>query len=228
MNTLNLLNPYIDQKYKTFQEKICQTKYEILGVKIPILRNIAKKLLKEYDYSYLLNNIDNKYFEDVMLKAIIIGNTKASYEEKLNLITNFLPLIDNWAVCDILVGELKFIKGNEDKFLNFINPLFASNDEYPLRFVFVILLNYYINDKYIDIVLDKCLNVKSDYYYVKMAISWTLSIALVNYFTKTLEFMQERQDEFDKWTYNKALQKAKESFRIDNDKKSILQKAKIK
>ena len=49
MNILNLLNPYIDQKYKTFQEKICQTKYEILGVKIPILRNIAKKLLKEYD-----------------------------------------------------------------------------------------------------------------------------------------------------------------------------------
>ena len=228
MNTLNLLNPYIDQKYKTFQEKICQTNYEILGVKIPILRNIAKKLLKEYDYSYLLNNIDNKYFEDVMLKAIIIGNAKVSYEEKLNLITNFLPLIDNWAVCDILVGELKFIKGNEDKFLDFINPLFASTYEYPLRFAFVILLNYYINDKYIDMVLDKCLNVKSDYYYVKMAISWTLSIALVKYFAKTLKFMQENKDEFDKWTYNKALQKARESFRIDEDKKSILQKVKIK
>lgn len=228
MNTLNLLNPYIDQKYKIFQEKICQTKYEILGVKIPILRNIAKKLLKEHNYSYLLNNIDNKYFEDVMLKAIIIGNAKVSYEEKLNLITKFLPLIDNWAVCDILVGELKFIKGNEDKFLKFINHLFSSNDEYPLRFTFVILLNYYINDKYIDMVLDKCLNVKSDYYYVKMAISWTLSIALVKYFSKTLEFMQERQDEFDKWTYNKALQKARESFRINNDKKTILQKAKIK
>ena len=228
MNTLNLLNPYIDQKYKTFQEKICQTKYEILGVKIPILRNIAKKLLKEYDYSYPLNNIDNKYFEDVMLKAIIIGNAKASYEEKLNLITNFLPLIDNWAVCDILVGELKFIKGNENKFLNFINPLFASNDEYPLRFAFVILLNYYINDQYIDMVLDQCLNVKSDYYYVKMAISWTLSIALVKYFAKALEFMQEDKDEFDKWTYNKALQKARESCRINDDKKSILQKAKIK
>ena len=171
MNTLNLLNPYIDQKYKLFQEKICQTNYEILGVKIPILRNIAKKLLKEHNYSYLLNNIDNKYFEDVMLKAIIIGNAKVSYEEKLNLITNFLPLIDNWAVCDILVGELKFIKGNEDEFLNFINPLFKSTYEYPLRFAFVILLNYYINDNYIDMVLDKCLNIKSDYYYVKMAIS---------------------------------------------------------
>ena len=228
MNTLNLLNPYIDQKYKTFQEKICQTKYEILGVKIPILRNIAKKLLKEYDYYYLLNNIDNKYFEEIMLKAIIIGNAKVSYEEKLNLITKFLPLIDNWAVCDILVGELKFIKGNEDKFLNFINPLFASKDEYPLRFAFVILLNYYINDKYIDMVLDKCLSVKSDYYYVLMSISWTLSIALVKYFAKTLEFMQKNKDEFDKWTYNKALQKARESFRIDEDKKSILQKAKIK
>ncbi len=228
MDIDKILNANIDNNYKLFQQKICCTKYPILGIKIPLLRKIATNLLKKYNYQDILNNLTNNSYEEVMLKGLIIANCSIDYEKKLTLIKNFLPLIDNWAICDIFVGELKFIKNNTAKFLKFLKPLFNSKKEYTLRFAIVSLLNYYINDEYIDLVLNKCLEIKSDYYYVKMAISWTLSISFTKYFAKTLKFMQDHQNEFDKWTYNKALQKAKESLQIDNEKKIILQKAKIK
>ncbi len=227
MNILEILKPYIDNDYKKFHKKICQTKYEILGIKIPILRKICKDLLKQYDYLELLNNINNDYYECVMLKGLIIGNIKISFEERINLINEFLPLIDNWAICDIFISELKFIKEEPQLFLDYIEPLKNETSEYYLRFYIVSLLDYYINDKYIDYVLENMLKIKSDYYYVKMAISWCLSICLVKYFDKTINFLNDNKDDFDKWTYNKALQKGMESFRINNENKKILKSMKI-
>lgn len=227
MNILEILKPYIDNDYKKFHKKICQTKYEILGIKIPILRKIAKELVKQYDYLELLNNINNDYYECVMLKGLIIGNIKISFEERINLINEFLPLIDNWAICDIFISELKFIKEEPQLFLDYIEPFKNETSEYYLRFYIVSLLNYYINDKYIDYVLDSMLKIKSDYYYVKMAISWCLSICLIKYFDKTLEFLNQNKENIDKWTYNKALQKGMESFRINNENKKILKSMKI-
>lgn len=227
MNILEMLKPYIDNDYKKFHKKICQTKYEILGIKIPILRKIAKELVKKYDYLELLNNINNDYYEFVMLKGLVIGNIKISFEERINLINEFLPLIDNWAICDIFISELKFIKEEPQLFLDYIEPFKNETSEYYLRFYIVSLLDYYINDKYIDYVLENMLNIKSDYYYVKMSISWCLSICLVKYFDKTLEFLNKNKEIFDKWTYNKALQKGIESFRISTENKKILKSMKI-
>jgi len=228
MNINQKLNNYIDDKYKNFHKKICQTNYEILGVKIPLLRKIATNLLKDYSYQDILNNLENKYYEHIMLEGFIIAKANLNYQERLKLITNYLSKIDNWAICDIFCSELKFINNNKEEFLKFICPLFKNKNEYYLRFSIVILLDYYINDDYIDFVLEKMLETKSDYYYVKMAISWGLSICLIKYFDKTKNFMELNKDKFDIWTYNKALQKGKESFRISKENKETLQNMKIK
>lgn len=228
MNISDYLNPYIDKNYKLFHERICQTKYEIIGIKIPILRKISKLLLKDYNTYEILNSLNENYYEYVMLQGLIIANAKVSFEEKLDLINKFIPKIDNWAICDIFCGELKFIKNNKEKFLKYILSYLESDKEYYKRFSIVILLNYYINDEYIDFILNKMLEIKSDYYYVKMAISWCLSICLIRYFDKTIEFMNTNKNNFDKWTYNKALQKGIESFRISKENKKTLQNMKIK
>lgn len=223
----NFLNLYIDKNYKKFHEKLCPTKYEILGIKIPTLRKIAKELLKNFEYKDFLNTMDNSIYEHIMLEGFIIANLKISYDEKIGLIKNYLPKIDNWAICDIFVSELKFIQKNQEEFLNFLLPLLNSNSEYHLRFTIVVLLNYYINDNYIDFVLNTILNIKSDAYYVKMAISWCYSICLIKYFDKTLKFLNNNQNKINKWTYNKALQKGIESFRINKDNKKILKNMKL-
>jgi len=227
MNLDNILNLYIDENYIKFHKRICQTNYEILGIKIPILRKISKDLLKQYDYKYILRNLNSNYYEHVMLQGLVIANAKVSYEEKLNLITNFLPLIDNWAICDIFIGELKFIKKTQEKFLEYILNILKNKNEYYQRFCIVMLLNYYINDNYIDFVLNKMLDIKSDYYYVKMAVSWCLSICLIKYFDKTIKFLNDNKYLFDKWTYNKALQKGIESLRITKENKKLLKNMKL-
>lgn len=227
LDILVKLKPFIDNDYKKFHEKICSTKYEILGVKIPVLRKISKELLKEYPFEELLK-IDNKYYESVMLKGMIIANNNDTLEDKINLITDFLPLIDNWAICDIFVSDLKIIKKHTKEFLPFINNFLKSDKEYTVRFGIICLIDYYINDDYIDMVLDKMLEIKSNYYYVNMAISWCLSICLIKYFDKTKLFLEKNKNIFDKWTYNKAMQKGIESFRISSENKEILKSMKIK
>ncbi|MBE6156279.1 MAG: DNA alkylation repair protein [Firmicutes bacterium] len=228
MNISGSLNKYINLEYKKFHEKICQTNYEILGIKIPILRKIVKELLKKYSYQEILNNLNNDYYEHVMMQSLVIANCNVDYKERLKLIDKFLPKIDNWAICDIFCSELKFTKKHKKEFLNYITPYFQNQNEYYQRFAIVIVLDYYINDDYINFILNKILEIKSDYYYVKMAISWCLSICLVKHFDVTKVFFNANKYKFDKWTYNKALQKARESLRISKEKKKILQKMKIK
>jgi len=227
MNIELLLTEHINNDYKLFHKKICHTKYEILGVKIPILRKISKDLLKKYNYQDIINNLDLKYYEHVMIYGFIIANVKVSYEEKIKLIDNYLPLIDNWAICDTFISELKFINKYKKDFLEYTLSLLYSDKEYYLRFGIVVLLDYYINDEYIDKVLNKMLEIKSDFYYVKMAISWCLSICLIKYFDKTIDFLTINKNKFDEWTYNKALQKGIESYRISNDNKVLLKSMKL-
>lgn len=227
MNIDKILNQYIDNNYKLFHSKICSTNYEILGIKIPILRKISKELGKNYDYKEILNNLNYKYYEHVMLHGLIIANIKVNFEEKLKLISEYIPLIDNWGICDIFVGELKFIKKYKKEFLEYLLKIYENKNEYYQRFFIVSLLDYYIDDEHIDFVLNKMLEIKSDYYYVKMAISWCLSICLIKYFDKTLDFLIKNKNNFDKWTYNKALQKGIESYRISKENKELLKKLKI-
>lgn len=227
MNLNSILNEYTDTKYNEFNKKIVKTKYTMIGIKIPILKKLAKDLLKQYNYIDLLNSLDNSIYEHILLECLIISYINIDYKERLKLIDKFIPKIDSWAICDTFCSSLKFINKNKKEFLKYIEKYLNSKKEYYLRFGIVILLDYYINDEYIDYVLDKLLNIKSDYYYVKMAISWTISVCLVKYYNKTVEFLVNNKDVLDKWTYNKALQKAVESFRISDEKKIILRDMKI-
>ena len=170
--------------------------------------------------------LNNDYYEIIMLKGLVIGLSKVSYEEKLTLINSFLPLIDNWAICDVFCSSLKFIKDNQAKFLPYLEKISQSTKEYYLRFVIVIYLNYYLNDTYTDYVLNKLLTIKSDKYYVLMAISWAYSISFIKYFNKTKEFFIKYQNDIPKWVYNKSIQKSLESYQISKENKNILKSMK--
>ncbi len=228
MNITKLLEPYIDLKYQKFEQKICPTKYKILGVKIPILRKITTALLKNNDYEIILKNINNNHFEEVMIAGLVIAKVPITYQKRKKLITQYLNKIDNWAICDTFCNSLKSIIDDEDDFFNYLNQILEIKKEFYQRFVIVNYLNYYINEKYIDKVLANLLKIKTNEYYVKMAISWCLSTCLSKNFNITIKFMQENQSQIDKWTYNKALQKGIESYQISEGQKAILRSLKIK
>ncbi len=215
-----------DEKYRVFHSELCPGTDNIIGVRVPVLRKYAKQL-SDFCWERNYRNIGNEYYEEKLLKGMILGYAKTDIENRLNYVRNFVPLIDNWAVCDITCTGFRFVKKNQNTMLKFITPYFDSNNEFETRFAIVILLDYYLNDMYIDETLNILDNIKStNYYYVKMAIAWAISIAYIKYPEKLREYLKEGNNHLDDDTYNKALQKIIESTRIDKLEKNELRKMK--
>lgn len=215
-----------DDKLLEFEQKLNAKDNNLkqLGVRIPLLRNYAKELIKEYDLEYLINNIDEEYYEELMLKGFLIGHLK-DYSIFEKYVYDFVPKISDWAICDTFCASLKITKKYPKEMYEVINHFLSSKSEFEVRFSLVMLLDYYLIDDYIDKVLEISNSIKSDKFYIKMANAWLLSFALIKYYDKTYNFLKN-DCVLDKWTYNKTIQKARESFRLTNKQKEKLLKLK--
>ena len=213
-----------DRKYKEFHSSLCPGVNNIIGVRVPVLRSYAKELIKQYDIKELLKNIDDEYYEEIMLQGILIGLSKENIEFVLEYIESFIPKINNWAVCDTFCAGLKVTKKNKEKMWYFIIKYLNSDKEFELRFSIVMILDYYIEQEKLEKVFEIFDSIKSDKYYVQMAVAWAISICLIKYYDETLEYL--KNTDIDIFIYNKALQKAIESYRINNEQKILLRSMK--
>ena len=221
------LKQLADETYREFHKGLCPGTENILGIRVPVLRNYAKKLSKEYDIRELLNYIDNEYYEEIMLQGMLIGLEKDKDKDIKNIlkdIEEFVPKIDNWAVCDTFCTGLKITKKHVKEMWNFLQKYVASGKEFEIRFGVVMILDYYITEEYLEKDFDIFDYIKSDKYYVQMAVAWAISICLMKFYDKTIQYL--KQAKLDKFTYNKALQKAIESYRISDEQKIELRKMK--
>jgi len=220
----DLLNS-ADKKYKDFHSSLCPGTNNIIGVRVPVLRNYAKKLSKQENFKNYISFDKTVYYEEVMLQGMLIGFIKnTDIKEVLEVIKNFIPKIDNWAVCDIFCAGLKAVNKNKDTFWSFIQKYLKSKKEFELRFALVIILDYFIDDKHIKDALNIFDNIKHDGYYVKMAIAWAISVAFVKFPETTMMYL--KNNNLDDWTYNKALQKICESLRVSKETKKIIKEMK--
>ena len=214
-----------DEEYGKFQKKLCpDTNLEIIGIRIPKLRNLAKKLAEE-DYKYYLNSIENKYFEEILLEGFIIGYCKVDIYEKLELIKEFVPKIDSWSITDTFCPTLKIKEKDLEKVWDFIMPYLKSNKEFEVRFAIIMMLDYYITDQYVDEVIECLDKVDNEGYYAKMAVAWTLAEIGIKYYDKLIKYLKGN-NKLDTFTYNKTLQKLRESYRISSEQKEELKKMK--
>lgn len=210
-----------DEKYKNFHSGLCPGVNNIIGIRIPVLRDYAKKIKGQVDISA----ISNDYYEEVMLKGMLIGLEKKLDFEK---ISNFIPLINNWAVCDTFCAGLKQIKNNKEKMWLFLQNYINSKKEFEVRFAVVTILDFYIDEQYIDRVLELLKTVKHEAYYAKMAVAWAYSFCFIKFFEKTKnEFESFDKNNIDKFIYNKSIQKSIESYRLTREQKNILKSMKI-
>lgn len=214
-----------DEKYKKFHSNLCPGVENILGVRLPILRKISKDLSKN-NYKNYLNNDSIKYYEEIMIEGLIIGYIKVDNETRFKYIRNFVPKINNWAVCDSFCNNLKFTKKNMSEVWDFILPYTSSKNEFDVRFAVVMMLNFYIVDDYIDNVLSVLNHIHHDGYYVKMAVAWAVSFAYIHFPDKTLSFL--KNNNLDDFTYNKSLQKIIESNRVSKEYKDLMRSMKKK
>ena len=213
-----------DKKYKEFHKGLCPGTENIVGIRVPILRNYAKELLKQHNWKTLIKNIDNNYYEEIMLQGMIIGLAKDNLEITLNRIQQFVPKIDNWAVCDVFCGSLKITNKYKKEVWDFIRKYLMSDKEFEIRFGVVMILSYYIDKDYLKQNFAIFNKIKHEGYYVKMAVAWAISICLIKFYDETIEFLNKCN--LDTFTYNKSLQKAIESYRITKEQKDELRKMK--
>ncbi len=213
-----------DPKYREFQGGLIPGENRLLGVRIPVLRQYAGEIYakcgKQADT--LLQEIGDNYYETIVLQGMIIGMQKKIPREKLFAqIESFVPKIRNWGICDTFCAGLKEVRRYPDETWDFLQKYLRSDKEFEIRFAIVMMLDYYINEKYLERLFKASESVHHDGYYVKMAVAWLLSICFVKFYDETLMFMKKA--ELDDFTYNKALQKARESRRISKEQKEKLQ-----
>lgn len=146
--------------------------------------------------------------------------------QRLALVEGFVPKIDNWAVCDVFCGDLKAIKKDLPAGRAFLERYVCSDKEFELRFLAVMLMQYYTGDAYIDDTLKLYQTIRHEGYYVKMAVAWGLSVCFIKQREKTLPLLQSGT--LDLLTHNKAIQKCCESRRVSPQDKDLLRGLKRK
>ncbi len=214
-----------DKKYQEFQKKLCPGTESIIGIRVPILRNYAKELLKKYDLKELMENINDNYQEEIMLQGMLIGRAKEDFDIIIKYVKAFIPKIETWAVCDTFCTGLKITKKHKDEMWKFIQKYLKSKKEFEVRFGVVMILDYFIDEEHLEDNFKIFNSIKLDKYYVQMAVAWAISICLIKYYDRTVKYLQEEAN-LDNFTYNKSIQKAIESYRITDEQKDFLRKMK--
>lgn len=220
---INYLKSLGEEEYKKFNSKIIHTKYEMLGIRLPILRKITSEIYKG-DYKSFLNMAHSFYYEEVMIKGFIIAKIK-DINEFMIYFYDYLDFIDNWAINDSFCNSLKIVNKNKKYFLTVIDKLIKSNKEYDVRVGLILLLNFYIEEEYLDIIFSYMDRIKSEKYYINMAEAWLICEVFTKYPERTLIYL--KNNHLNSFTINKAISKIRDSYRVSKEMKDYVLKYKV-
>lgn len=244
-----------DEKYMKFSSALIPGTDNMLGVRLPQLRNLAKSIVKG-NWEEAIDNTEDIYFEEIMLRGMVIGygtSRDNDIEKAIKYISDFIPMISNWSVCDSCCVSFEIIKRNKERIWEFIQQYIYSDKEFEVRVGLIILLNHFLkcddngnkiirkrkvvlediednskdnSGKYIDMILEAVNRNIYQGYYAQMAAAWLVAEAFLVYPSTTMKFLCECN--MDKFTYNKAIQKICESKTPQEEVKTIIKKMKIK
>lgn len=222
----------VDESYRVFHSRLLPGVKNIMGVRVPMLWKLARRLAKEEGAAYLLRACDDTY-EEIMLQGMVICLLKEEPERTLERLPAYMAKIDNWAECDIICSGLKSMKKARKECLEFLKPYLSSEKEFEVRFAAVLLLDYFIDERYIAETLRLLDGIRHPGYYVKMAVAWAVSVCYVKFPEETMRYLTASPspgegNTLDDFTYNKALQKIAESYQVDKETKALIRSMKRK
>ena len=212
-----------DKEYMKFLSKLTPNVSEdtIIGVRIPKIRKLAKKLVKNNEYEDFLKELPHKYYDENLLHGAIISENK-DFENCIELLNSFLPFVDNWAVCDTI--SPKIFKKHKKELIEKIKEWSQSDKTYTCRFGVEMLMTHFLDEDFKKEYLEMVANIHSEEYYVKMVIAWFFATALAKQWDYAVIYLENNK--LDVWVHNKTIQKARESLRISLEKKEYLKKLK--
>ena len=214
-----------DEKYAQFQSKLIPgvDVKNVIGIRTPALRKFAKQTIKREDADEFLSDLPHKYFDENQLHAFMISEIK-DYAECVNRVKEFLPFVNNWATCDQM--SPKVFKKHKTEILKEVKKWIKSEDTYTVRFGICELMTDFLDDDFDEAYPKMVANVKSDEYYINMMIAWYFATALAKQYDAIIPYIENKK--LDKWTHNKTIQKAIESYRITDEQKTYLRTLKVK
>lgn len=217
---LNELMKMQDLKYRDFHARLMPTvdKDRIIGVRVPQMRKFAKSIAGSTEAEMFLQKLPHEYYEENNLHAFLTEQIK-DFDKALYETERFLPYIDNWATCDMFYP--KVFKKHPERLMPKIDEWIKSGRTYTVRYAIGLLMRMDFKEEHMKMVAE----VKSEEYYVNMMISWYFATALAADFDGAIVYLEEKR--LDTWVHNKTIQKAVESYRIDNCTKDKLKGMKI-
>ena len=216
-----------DLKYRDFHAKLVpgMNVNDIIGVRTPELRKFAKQLAKDERVGDFLAVLPHRYLDEMNLHGFIISELK-DYNECLEEIERFLPYVNNWATCDLLSPKAFKQKKNRVRLIEDIKRWMASDEPFIIRFGIEMLMSFYLDEDFKPEYLKWVSDIRHEHYYVKMMVAWYFATALAKQWESSLPYIVEST--LEKWTHNKAIQKAVDSYRITPEQKELLKSYRVK
>jgi len=207
-----------DEKYQSFHSKLIPNipSETVIGVRTPVLRKLAKEVYLDGADEFLAN-LPHKYYDENQLHFFIVGMIK-NYDACIKRVEEFLPYVDNWAVCDQV--SFKQFESHKAELLEKIRLWIASEHTYTIRFAVNMLMKFYLDDDFDEEYPKMVSAVKNDDYYVKMVVAWYFATALAKQYDSIIPYIEEHR--LEEWTHRKTIQKAIESYRITDEQKAYL------
>ena len=217
MNIKDELFKLQDSEYRDFHARLVPNleKEAIIGVRLPQLRALAKELKPQTESFF--KELPHRYYEENTLHAILISEI-SDFDKCVKELNEFLPYVDNWATCDSM--RPKSFKKNRKKLISHIDEWLKSSHTYTVRFAVGMLMTHFLDEDFDEKYMEKVSRIKSDEYYINMMIAWYFQVALVKKWEFALPYLKEKR--LSKWVHNKAIQKARESYRMTQEQKDLL------
>ena len=208
-----------EDEYRKFSGPLTLTERPFLGVRIPLVRELAGLVANDCVEEFL--RVEPVAFEEVLVRGFLI--CRLPYEEMLKWFDSQVELIDNWSACDVFCAGLKkSLRGHLEEFLDVkVEGLLSDKREFATRVGLVLLKCYYVESDYLAVIFDRVERLTGrEEYYVKMAIAWLLCECFIKYPEETLAYLKVSR--LPKWTYNKTISKICDSYRVDKETKDVL------
>ena len=228
-----------DERYRKGHIGILSPKEgtRILGMHTPEMKKVAKALSRSEDFREQLSvwkehrplgGADGLTHEERMIWGLAIDYAKVPLEERLSLVEEFVPCVDNWALCDNFCCNAAWVeKSDKKRVWEFIKGLIFSREEFTSRVGVILALAHYLDESNLERTIrtvEERAYADTDPYYIRMGAAWIIAEALCKGYDKTLPYLLEHR--FPRWIHNKAIQKARESFRISDERKEYLRSLK--
>ena len=201
-------------------KELSQIERTKFGISIPELRKFARKIAKE-NYKEFMENNDFSSFELKLLHAFVLGYIKDDIKVILGYFKDFIPQVDDWCVNDSLCQNFRIARKYQKQVWEFLEGYKNSTKEFESRVVAVVLLSHYLNDEYINQVIEVLDSLNTDDYYSQMGVAWAIATIMGKYPEKCLEYLKSDRCNLDKITYNKSLQKIRESLKVSEEIKIL-------